>query len=125
MVVEPDIIIRHTISEYLRDCGYKVIEGVSSDDVEAVLASRQRVDIIFADVQIGGSMNGFELTQWVRAHRPRIGVILTSGTQRACEGAAELCHNGPLNKPYEPQVVARRINLLLQHRRPPRPPATG
>ena len=28
MVIEPEVLIRMTVAAYLRECGYKVIEGV-------------------------------------------------------------------------------------------------
>jgi DNA-binding NtrC family response regulator len=118
MVVEPDIIIRLSISDYLRDCGYNVIEGVTSDDVLAMLRTSHKLDIIFSEIEINGEMNGFQLARWVREHHPHIGVILVAGAARAAEQAAELCNglcdDGPLQKPYEPQAVLHRINLLLE-----------
>jgi DNA-binding response OmpR family regulator len=62
-------------------------------------------------------MDGFGLAQWVRENHPRIDVILTSGMARAAEKAGDLCDDGPLEKPYHPQEVVRRINLLLGRRR--------
>jgi CheY-like chemotaxis protein len=138
LVVEPDILVRMSIADYLRDCGYKVIEGVTADDVLAVLGSGQKIDVIFAEIQLsaGGSqrprrgrsastplggrprsMDGFALAQWVREQHPDIDVILTSGIDRAAEQAADLCDEGPLEKPYHPQEVVRRINILLERRR--------
>ena len=32
-VVDPDILVRMVIADYLRECGYKVVEGVNADDV--------------------------------------------------------------------------------------------
>ena len=116
LVVEPDILVRMTIADYLRDCGYKVVEAVTADDVMIVLGSQQAVDIVFAEVQLGG-MDGFGLAQWVRRTHPGTDVILTSGVGGATEKAGDLCEEGPLHKPYEPQDVARRINLLLERRR--------
>jgi hypothetical protein len=36
---------------------------------------------------------------------------------RTAEKAGDLCDDGPLEKPYHPQEVVRRINLLLERRR--------
>jgi DNA-binding response OmpR family regulator len=44
-------------------------------------------------------------------------VILTAGIAKAAEQAADLCDEGPLEKPYHPQEVVRRINILLERRR--------
>ncbi len=117
LVLEPDILVRMIIADYLRDCGFKVFEGVTADDVLAVLESGQRIDVIFAEVQLSGSTDGFGLAQWVREKYPDIGVILTSGIARAAEKAGDLCDEGPLEKPYHPQEVVRRINILLERRR--------
>jgi DNA-binding response OmpR family regulator len=117
LVVEPDILVRMTIADYLRDCGYKVFEAATADDVMIVLGAQQTVDIVFAEVQLGGGMDGFGLAQWVRGSHPGTDVILTSGVGDAAEKAGDLCDEGPLHKPYEPREVARRINLLLERRR--------
>jgi hypothetical protein len=39
LVVEPDILVRTIIAEYLRNCGYKVLEGATAQDVITVLGS--------------------------------------------------------------------------------------
>ena len=116
-MVEPDILVRMIIADYLRECGYKVCEGVSADDVVTVLGSPQKIDVIFAEVRLGGSMDGFALARWVREQHPGIDVILTCGIAGAAEKAADLCDEGPLEKPYHPQEVVRRINILLERRR--------
>ena len=105
------------IADYLRDCGYKVFEGVTANDVVTVLGSRQRIDVVFAEVQLSGGMDGFALAQWVREEHPDIDVILTSGIARAAKKAGDLCDEGPLEKPYHPQEVVRRVNVLLERRR--------
>jgi DNA-binding response OmpR family regulator len=117
LVLEPDILVRMIISDYLRDCGFKVVEGVTADDAVAVLESGQKIDIIFAEVQLSGSMDGFGLAQWVREKQPDIDMILTAGIARAAERVRDLCDEGPLEKPYHPQEVVRRINILLERRR--------
>jgi CheY-like chemotaxis protein len=117
LVVEPDILVRMVIASYLRDCGYRVLEGVTAADVMAVLGSGQKIDVVFSEVRLRGRMDGFGLARWVREHHPGVDVILTSGTARAAERASDFCDDGPLEKPYHPQEVVRRINLLRERRR--------
>jgi CheY-like chemotaxis protein len=59
LVVEPDILVRMVIADYVRDCGYKVVEGVSADDVLAVLDAGRKIDVILAEVRLAGSLDGF------------------------------------------------------------------
>jgi len=117
LVVEPDILVRMVIADYLRNCGYRVFEGATAEDVVTVLGTEQKIDVIFAEIQLSGSMDGFGLAQWVREKHPGVEVILTSGIARTAEQAADLCDEGPLDKPYHPQEVVRRINILLERRR--------
>jgi CheY-like chemotaxis protein len=117
LVVEPDILVRMVIASYLRECGYKVIEGVSAADVMTVLGSGQKVDLVFSEVQLPGKVTGFDLATMLRDQYPDVDALLTSGVTRAADKARDLCEEGPLEKPYEPQGVVRRINLLRERRR--------
>jgi CheY-like chemotaxis protein len=117
LLVEPDVLVRFAIADYLRECGYKVLEAMSGDEVRVVLQSGRRIDVVFTEVQLGGGMDGFALAQWVRDHYPDIDVVLTSGVAKAAEKAGDLCDEGPLEKPYHPQEVVRRINRLRERRR--------
>jgi CheY-like chemotaxis protein len=111
LVVEDEVLIRLVIAEYLRECGYKVYEAAHADEALAVLQSPDvPIDIVFSDVVMPGRMDGFGLARWIRANRPDVHVILTSGVDRSAEVAGMLCETGPLlEKPYEPQGVVDRI----------------
>ena len=56
IVVEPDILMRMVIADYLRDCGYKVIEGVSADDVLAILRAGRKIDVILGVIGHGDTI---------------------------------------------------------------------
>jgi len=117
LTVEDDVLIRMAIAEYLRDCGYTVIEAASGEEAKAVFEAKVKVDVVFSDVQMPGPTDGFALAQWVRAHHPGVGVILTSGVARAADAAEDLCGEGPLMpKPYELTDVEGRIRRLLAAR---------
>lgn len=109
LLVDDDVIARHLLSEYLRHCGYKVIEAASADEALAVLKSTDiPIDVVLSGVDSGG----FELAKWVRATRPNIDLILAGTLDRAAGAAADLCEEGPMAKPYEPQTVVDRIKRL-------------
>lgn len=114
LVVEDEVLIRLVIAEYLRECGYKVHEAANADEAITILQSPDvAIDIVFSDVVMPGGMDGFGLARWIRANRPEIQVILTSGLDRSAEVAGMLCEAGPLlEKPYEPQGVVERIKQL-------------
>jgi CheY-like chemotaxis protein len=118
LVVEDEVLTRMVISEYLRQCGYRVIEASSADEAVLLLQKPDlRVDIVFSDVEMPGSMDGFGLSRWVHENRPELKTILAGTVSRAANAAADLCENGPnLAKPYEPQLVVDHIRRLLAAR---------
>jgi CheY-like chemotaxis protein len=114
LIVDGDIISRHVIADYLRHCGYGVVEAADTDEAlvalgEATLA----IDVILCDVSALGSRSGFELASWVRTNRPELEVRLAAGAETAAQSAAELCESGPhLKRPYELEAVVDYIKRL-------------
>lgn len=118
LVIEPDVLVRTTIAQYLRECGYKVIEGTAAQDVWTALETAPRVDIIFSEVRLPGGMDGFSLASRVRQTHPNVDVILTSSVTGAAEKSKELCDEGPIGKPYHPTDLITRIQRLRARRGP-------
>lgn len=114
LVVEDEVLVRLVIADYLRECGYRVHEAVNADEAIAILQSPEvSVDVVFSDVEMPGSVDGFGLARWIRANKPGMQVILTSGAERSADIAATLCEAGPLlKKPYPSQDVVDRIRQL-------------
>ena len=117
MMLEPDVLIRMVIAEHLRDCGYRVIEGVAAQDAWAVLESGRRIEIVLADVKLAGDEDGFSLARRIRQTHSDIDVILTSGIGGAAQESRDLCEEGPIKKPYEAKDVEARIRIMLERRR--------
>jgi DNA-binding NtrC family response regulator len=116
LLVEGDIAVRHPLAEYLRDCGYTVLEAASGDEAMALLqGSALTIETVIADMTTTGS--GFGLRQWVRSNNPSVDVILAGSVDKAVSGAAEVCEDGPaVMKPYDHQLVLDRIRQSLAQR---------
>lgn len=119
LVVEDEVLIRLVIAQYLRDCGYRVIEAAHADEALLVLRKSEiAIDVVFTDVEMPGSMDGFALAQWMRSNRPDVDVVLAGSIRRAVEAASDLCdQQSNVPKPYDPQSVHDRIRRLLASRR--------
>ena len=118
LVVDSEVLIRMVIAQYLRDCGYRVIEAATTDEAVAVLNHPElAVDVVFSDAETPGEIDAFGLARWVRENKPGTNMILTADPARASDAAADLCEAGPLlRKPYEPQTLLDRIRRLLGER---------
>jgi CheY-like chemotaxis protein len=117
MVLESDVIVRTEIAEFLRECGYKVIEGITANDLWIIIDAKVKLDVVFSEVNLSGETDGFTVARRIRQTNPEIDIILTSSVERAAEKSKDLCEEGPLKKPYRTQDVAARIHLLLERRR--------
>ena len=114
LVVEDEILVRMVIAAYLRDCGFDVVEAGNAEEAVRVLEASIRVDIVFSDINMPGSLDGFGLAQWLRRERPGLKIILTSGAAQAVKDASDLCAHVPiLAKPYDYAEVARQLRALL------------
>ena len=115
MVIEDEVLIRMPISQYLRDCGYRVLEAANADEAVIIMQKLDiQIDVVLCDIEMPGAMNGFGFAKWARIQRPGFAVILAGTAERAANAAAELCEDGPMfTKPYEPQIVLDQIKRLL------------
>jgi CheY-like chemotaxis protein len=118
LIVDAEVVSRHVIADYLRHCGYRVVEAANTDEAFIALGEPTlSVDVILCDVSAVGSRNGFELAHWVQSNRPELEVRLAGGMEKAAESAAELCESGPhLARPYEPEAVIDYIKRLRASR---------
>ena len=114
LVIDGDIISRHALADYLRHCGYAVVEAATTDEAMTALAEAALgIDVILCDIAAIGERSGFELAQWVRDNRPELEVRLAGTLDGAVKTAADLCETGPhLRRPYEPTAVVDYVRQL-------------
>ena len=65
-VRKDDALVGMPVSEYLRHCGYRVLEAANSDEALLLLQKPDiQVEVVMTDVGGSGAMSGFKLTQSV------------------------------------------------------------
>ncbi|HEV2593883.1 MAG TPA: response regulator [Sphingomicrobium sp.] len=118
LVVDGDVLVRHVISDYLRTCGYIVVEAATTDEALVVLEDTTiTIDAALCDAEAPGSRSGFHLRIWAAENRPQVEVILAGSIAAAANKAAELCEEGPhLRRPYDPQSVLEYIRRIIGSR---------
>jgi DNA-binding NtrC family response regulator len=119
LIVDDEALIRSMLSDYLQECGFKVLESSTAD--EAILIIEQSdviIDLVFSDVSMPGSMDGFGLAHWIRANRPGLSLVLASGDAKKVTSATELCKNEPfMTKPYDLSAVVAKIRETIESSR--------
>jgi CheY-like chemotaxis protein len=117
LIVDPDVLVRMVVAEYLRECGYKVIEALNGDEVLVILNAGIKVDTLFSEVALPGSLDGFALAQKLRSDFPGIEVVLASGLSIRAKKSGELCNEGPIRKPHDPARLGQRLRRVIEERR--------
>ena len=114
LVVDDDLMVREPIADYLREEGYEVLEAGDAHEAIDMVDHADHVDLVFSDVRMPGELDGVGLARWVRAHRPDVPVLLTSGYDGKGWLGNDLSRDVRLlQKPYTQDQVLRHIRRLL------------
>jgi DNA-binding NtrC family response regulator len=114
LVVEDNPDLRKATARQLETLGYRVREADHAAAALAVLATEDRVDLLFTDVVMPGAIDGIDLAQRALRLRPAIKVLLTSGFPGTPDTAQHTGHAFPLlGKPYRYNELARAVREAL------------
>ena len=112
LIVETDILIRQPLAEYLRECGYKVVEAADIAEARKLLSEGKfRIDVVLADVD-ADSDNAFALVQWIRTEHPGIEVMLAGTIEAATRKAGDLCEEG--NRVTKPYSFTLAVDVIIE-----------
>jgi CheY-like chemotaxis protein len=114
LVVEDDPKLRELTLQRVEGLGYVVLEAEDAEAAIAILEREPHVALIFSDIVLGRGLSGFELGRWVRANKPDVAVLLTTG-DASDEGCAQ--HTAEfeiLQKPYGRSDLAVALHAALQ-----------
>jgi signal transduction histidine kinase/CheY-like chemotaxis protein len=113
LVVEDDPDVMNTAAECLRDCGFEVLTAADGDEALAILKSARRVDILFSDIAMPGSLTGVQLARQGVEIWPKLKVLLTSGYAGTLLEDRGFDEDWPLlSKPYHRDDLLRRFEAL-------------
>jgi len=79
LLVEDEPAVRIVIVEVLSDLGYTVLEAHSGQSAMRFVQSHARIDLLLTDVGLPGGMNGRQLADAAREHRPGLKVLFLTG----------------------------------------------
>jgi len=120
LLVEQDVLVRHPLAEYLRECGYRVVEATHHDDArECLKGGKHLIDVALIDVG-GPTGSGFALSAWIRSNHPTVKTMLGATVGKVLALAGDLCEDGPqAAKRLDYRPVLDHIRQLLATRKRP------
>jgi CheY-like chemotaxis protein len=121
LVVEDESSVRRMIRVALARAGYTVLEAANG--TEALVLWKQHaptIDLLFTDLVMPGCIGGLQLARALRADRPELKVIFTSGHSRdLAEGAEQLDPQDEyLPKPYRIDRLHAAVRQVLGQKNP-------
>lgn len=119
LLVEDEPALRALAARVLRGYGYRVLEAVDGPSGLAAAAQHLgRIDLLLTDVLMPGGLSGRQLAEQISARRSMIKVLYTSGYSEAMMMPTQFsAHEAFLQKPFTPDVLARKVWEILQRDR--------
>ena len=116
LVVEDEVAVRELVCRVLGSHGYHILEaetGVKA--LEVWQQNKKKIDLLLTDLIMPDRLNGRELAETLRAERPQLKVIFTSGYTADVVGKDFVLQRGLhyLQKPYDPQKLAVTVRDCL------------
>ncbi|MCD0256936.1 PAS domain-containing protein [Xanthomonas melonis] len=115
LIVDDEPAIRQLLGEVLQELGYTVIEAGDSAAGLEILQSGARIDLLISDVGLPGGMNGRQMADASRAHRPDLKVLFITGFAESA--LLDDHHLEPrmavLTKPFSVSVLTARVKELI------------
>lgn len=117
LLVEDDPTVRRGVANCLRRAGYEVLEaGQGTEALQLWQLRHQEIDMVFSDMVLPGGMSGLELVHALRAQKPNLHVVLSSGySVEMADWEKQVAHMFTLlPKPYTISKLTSTIAEILR-----------
>jgi signal transduction histidine kinase len=115
LVVEDEDRVRNLTVAVLRKNGYRVLEAASGKDALDVFQDHSsEIDLLFTDVMMPGNLLGDELAARLRATKPSLAVLFTSGYTPEVTKTEFRDDGNFLIKPFTPAQMLATVRQCLE-----------
>lgn len=114
LVGDDEPLLRNLTERILAPQGFRVLKAADTDEAVQLVEVTPEIDVVLLDATMPPRGVGDALGT-IRAHLPRVGVILTSGEALSRPLARELdaCDGLFLRKPFAPDALLRAVEQML------------
>jgi nitrogen-specific signal transduction histidine kinase/ActR/RegA family two-component response regulator len=115
LVIDDEASVRSLIVDVLTDGGYHVIEAADGPSGLKVLQSDLRIDLLITDVGLPGGMNGRQVADAGRVHRPHLKILFITGyAENAVVGNGLLGQDmHVITKPFGIEAIAGKVREMI------------
>ncbi|RZF61124.1 PAS domain S-box protein [Sphingomonas populi] len=122
LVIDDEASVRSLIVDVLTDGGYHVIEAADGPSGLKVLQSDLRIDLLITDVGLPGGMNGRQVADAGRVHRPKLKILFITGyAENAVVGNGLVGQDmHVITKPFGIEAIASKVREMIDEADKPR-----
>jgi CheY-like chemotaxis protein len=115
LIVEDDDLVRRYVVTQVQSLGYRTLAAGNASEALTIIAGGEKIDLLFTDVVLSGSINGWQLAVEALQRRPALKVLYTSGY-----ATNDMSRDGRIDtdavllaKPYRKLDLAKMIRTAL------------
>jgi CheY-like chemotaxis protein len=114
LVVEDEPDVRAMVAASLGAEGFAVVEASSGAEGLEIIRSNPEIAVLFTDIVMPGTIDGFGLAHEAKKLRPNLGVVYTSGYIKDLPwGEYGIGHGRMLPKPFRRADLVQAIKQAL------------
>ena len=114
LVVEDEVLISQLVAISLSEHGFIVHETATADEAWRYMHAGGKVDVLFTDINLPGSMDGAELALRARELRPDLPIVYASGHYQSTDIGKLVPRSVFVSKPYDPDDVGMLLARLTE-----------
>ncbi|MCK1333069.1 response regulator [Bradyrhizobium sp. CW9] len=120
LVVEDDQLVRDLVTDALSDGGFTIEVSVSGEDaVKLLLSDATKYRALITDINLFGTVDGWQVGHRARELNPDIPVIYMTGAAADQWSAHGVPNSILLSKPFAPAQIVAAVAQLLNTGAPP------
>lgn len=115
LLVEDDPVVLVVVAEVLNDLGYLMLEAENGQSALRIVESCARIDLLLTDVGLPGGMNGRQLADAARKHRPDLKILFLTGYAEnvAANDGRMVQGMEVMTKPFALDVLAAKVRGMI------------
>jgi PAS domain S-box-containing protein len=115
LVIDDEALLRTVMIEAMQELGYITMEAGDAAAGLLILRSDARIDLLITDIGLPGGMNGRQLADAAREHRPNLKVLFVTGYagNESLEPANLPSGMAAMMKPFTFENLGRRVHEII------------